>query len=109
MSRRIGSRPGGQGPRRRRTGRVSPVNGSVTREDIRAIYAEACRLGPVDPPMTAEELVEYIVGAIVDWTPGPQQRAKMRAKAARREAAKRDARQARTRVAQIPGRAAAAA
>lgn len=100
-------RPGGQRPRRR--GRVSPINGSVTREDIRAIYAEAKRLGPVDPPMTADEAIEYIIGAIVDWTPGPRQRAKMRAKATRREAAKRESRADRGRVAQIPTRTAAAA
>ena len=101
--------PGGQRPRPRRRGRVAPVNGSVTREDIRAIYAEAVRMGPVDPPMTAEELLEYILGAIVDWTPGPRQRARMRAKAIQREAAKRESRATRTRVAQVPVRAAAAA
>lgn len=53
-----------QRPRGRR-GRTAPFNGSVTRADIRAIYREFSS-EPVEPPPTAEEFVEYLVGAIED-------------------------------------------
>lgn len=49
----------------RRRGRVAPFNGSVTRDDIRAIYREFSR-EPVWPEPTAEEFLEYLVGAIED-------------------------------------------
>jgi hypothetical protein len=65
----------------------------VTRDDIVAIYEEAKRTR-VDPPMTADEAIAYVVGAIVDWSPGPRQRATMRRKAAAREARRRRARRA---------------
>ena len=81
-------RPGGQRPRPRHRGRLAPTNGSVTRQDILAIYEEAKRRA-VDPPITADEAIHYVVGAIIDWTPGPRERAKMRGKALEREARRR--------------------
>jgi hypothetical protein len=84
---------------------LAPTNGSVTRADIEAIYAEARQLGP----MTADEAIDVILGAIVDWHPSPRQSAEMSARARRREAAKRAERQARSEHAPVPVRAAAAA
>lgn len=94
-------------PRRqrpRRAGRLAPLNGSVTRADIEAIYADFMAT-PVDPPATAEEFKRHLLGAITDWSPGPHQRARMKAKARRREAARRRAREQ----PQLPPRALAAA
>lgn len=48
-----------------RRGRTAPFNGSVTRHDIRAIYREFSA-EPVYPPPTAEEFLEYLLGAIED-------------------------------------------
>ena len=88
-TRRIVARPSAsQRPRRRRQrpGRLDPINGSVTRADIEAIYRDFVR--GVDDP-TAEEFKTYLLGAIVDWSPSPRQTARMRARARAREAAKR--------------------
>lgn len=76
---RPSSRPGGQAPRPRRRGRLSPTNGSVTREDIRAIHAEFARgcVG-LDSPPTDEEFLVYLLGAISDYRHPPSVRRKMR-------------------------------
>ena len=98
--------PRSQAPRRRRRGRLSPTNGSVTRADIEAIFAEFSQ-DVVEP--TADEFRSYLVGAIIDPSHGPKTRAKIAAAAARREAVKREQRRARKQLAQPPSRALAAA
>lgn len=75
---------------KRRQGRLSPTNGSVTRSDIEAIYAECAR--GADPPPTGEEFRDYLLGAITDWTPTTSQRARIAAAAASREARRREER-----------------
>lgn len=111
MALRTPVRSGGQAPRRpRRAGRLSPTNGSVTRLDIEAIYREFRRGADglsVEP--TVEEFLVYLKGAIIDPSPGPRTRAKLRVAARRREARRQAERTARDRLAQLPVRAAAAA
>lgn len=75
----------------RRRGRLAPLNGSVTRADIAAIYAD-CTRGVVPPP-TAEEFFRVLLGAIQDPVVGPRTRAKIAEKAREREARKRAQRQ----------------
>jgi hypothetical protein len=105
-TRRIVARPRSQAPRRRRRGRLSPTNGSVTRADVEAIYREFS-LDVADP--TADEFRRYLLGAIVDPAPSPRTRAKIAAAARAREARKRAERRAREQLAQPPSRALAAA
>lgn len=106
-ARRIVARPGSQKPRRRqRPGRLDPLNGSVTRADIERIFGEY-RRGVEDPQV--DEFLRYLLGAIQDPSPGPRTRAKQRAAALAREAQRRRERRARSGVAQVPVRAAAAA
>lgn len=105
-ARRIVARPPrSQRSRRQRPGRLAPVNGSVTRADIEAIYAEFAALGSG----TADEFRLYLVRAIQDWSPSPRQSARMSARARAREAARRAERRAREQLAQPPSRALAAA
>lgn len=80
---RPSSRPGGQTPRpRRRSGRTSPTNGSVTRADLHAIHAEFMRgtaglYTPGQLEAIREHLV-YLVGAITDYRHPPAVKRKMR-------------------------------
>lgn len=97
--------PRSQRPKRHRPGRLAPINGSVTRADIEAIYREFSALGEG----TAEEFRLYLVRAIQDWTPSPRQSARMSARAKAREAEKRAERRAREQLAQPPSQALAAA
>ena len=63
-------------PRAEGRGRLEPFNGSVTRADIRAIYRELTAT-PVTPPPTAEEFLEYLLGAIQDRRITPAERRRM--------------------------------
>lgn len=93
--RRTDDRAGGQRPRRRRPGRVSPTNGSVTREDIRAIHREFSRgTAGLDEPATVDEFLVYLLGAIIDPAPRQSSRELMRRKALIREANRRAQREA---------------
>jgi hypothetical protein len=105
MRSRAARTTGGQRPRRRNGGRLAPQNGSVTRADVHAIYAEFERLGSGSLP----EFVDYLVGAITDPVFPPRSRRLMSVKARRREAEKRERQAASTELAQRPVRAAAAA
>lgn len=73
--------------RSRRRGRLTPLNGSVTRADIAAIYADCTR--GVSPPPSAEEFFNVLIGAIQDPVFGPRTRAKIAEKARQREARKK--------------------
>lgn len=114
MRRPSSRQPRSQRPRARpRRGRCAPLNGSVTREDLRAIHAEFSRgveeLYTADQRDAIGEHLVYLLGAIVDRPIGPGTRAKMRRRALDREAAKRRQRAAAAEVTQLPARAAAAA
>lgn len=97
-TRRTDDRAGGQRPRRRRPGRVSPTNGSVTRGDIDAIHAEFLRgsggLYTDDQLGAIREHLVYLREAIIDPAPRKSSRELMRRKALVREANRRAQREA---------------
>lgn len=111
--RRSSSRPGGQTPRSRRTGRLSPTNGSVTRADLQRIHDEFIRsTRGIYTPDQLEAITEHLVylkGAIEDPSHPPSRRRLMARRQRERRARERQERQARSELAQLPARAAAAA